>query len=67
MQDWEVIATEERAVRESLSDRVIELEDQLASQKDQYNHMAAEHEKQSSSMDGLQRALQEIQDGMCSW
>jgi hypothetical protein len=29
--------------------------------------MATEHEKQSSSMDGLQRALQEIQDGMCSW
>lgn len=66
MQDWEVIATEERAVRESLSDRVVELEDSLASRKEQYNRMAAEHEKQSSSMDGLQRALQEIQDGMCT-
>ncbi|KAA8910408.1 hypothetical protein FN846DRAFT_539826 [Sphaerosporella brunnea] len=62
MQDWEVIATEERAVRESLGDRVIELEDQLASQKQQYDRMAADYEKQSNSMDGLQRALQEIQD-----
>jgi chromosome segregation ATPase len=64
MQDWEVIATEERAVRESLSDRVIELEEHLATQKELYERMATDYEKQGSSMEGLQRALQEIQDGM---
>ena len=63
MQDWEVIATEERAVRESLSDRVVELEEQLAAQKDLYDRIAVDYEKNRSSVDGLQRALQEMQDG----
>ncbi|KAF8541365.1 putative Golgi matrix protein [Trichophaea hybrida] len=62
MQDWEVIATEERAVRESLSDRVVELEEHLTTQKELYDRMATDYEKQGSSMEGLQRALHEIQD-----
>lgn len=66
MQDWEVIATEERAVRESLSDRVVELEDSLAAQRNLYERMAADHHRQGSSMQGLQHALQEIQDGVPS-
>lgn len=64
MQDWEIIATEERAVRESLSDRVVELEENLTAQKEVYETMAIEYEKQGSSMNSLQNALQEIQEGM---
>ncbi|KAI5812572.1 putative Golgi matrix protein [Pyronema omphalodes] len=61
-QDWEVVAIEERAVRESLSDRIVELEEQLAVQKEVYEKVSGDYEKQSSSMEGLQRALQEIQE-----
>jgi chromosome segregation ATPase len=63
MQDWEVIAMEERSVRESLSGRVVELEELLVSQKTAYDQISSEYEKQESTMSGLQRALQEIQEG----
>jgi len=62
MQDWEVIAMEERSVRESLSDHVVGLEEQLTALKVSYNRVATDHDKQSSVIDGLQRALQELQD-----
>ncbi|KAL7273979.1 hypothetical protein RUND412_003140 [Rhizina undulata] len=61
-QDWEVIAMEERSVRESLSDRVIELEEQLANMKVLCEKVSSERDKESHTVDGLQRALQDIQD-----
>lgn len=64
MQDWEVLAMEERSVREGLSDRLAELEDQLSTQREAYERASAERDTQSLTVDGLQRALQEIQDGM---
>jgi len=63
MQDWEVLAMEERSLRENLGDRVTELEDQLNSQRDAYERVARERDDQNSTVDGLQRALQDIQDG----
>jgi chromosome segregation ATPase len=66
MQDWEVIAMEERSVRESLSDHVVGLEEQLTALKVSYDRVATDHEKQSSVIDGLQRALQELQNGACN-
>lgn len=63
MQDWEVLAMEERSVRESTAERVAELEDQLSAQRDAYEEAASERDSQSLTVDGLQRALQEIQDG----
>lgn len=63
MQDWEVLAMEERSLREGLSDRVAELEDQVSSQEDIYARAVAERDTQSTTVDGLQRALQEIQEG----
>lgn len=66
MQDWEVLAMEERSLRENLSDKVAELEDQLNAQRDAYERAASERDSQSQTVDGLQRALQEIQDGMPS-
>lgn len=62
MQDWEVLAMEERSIREGLNDRLSELEDQLSSQREEYDRAASERDTQSTTVDGLQRALQEIQD-----
>ncbi len=63
MQDWEVLAMEERSVRESTAERVAELEDQLSTQREAYEKAVSERDSQSLTVDGLQRALQEIQDG----
>lgn len=63
MQDWEVLAMEERALRQNLSDRVAELEEQLSSQQEAYEKAAAERDTLSQTVDGLQRALRDIQDG----
>jgi chromosome segregation ATPase len=62
MGDWEVLAMEERSIREGLADRVAELEDQLSAQKESYERAASERDSQSQAVDGLQRALQEIQE-----
>ncbi len=63
MQDWEVLAMEERSVREGLSDRVAELEEQHSSQREAYERVVSERDTQSTTVDGLQRALQDIQEG----
>jgi chromosome segregation ATPase len=62
MGDWEVLAMEERSIREGLADRVAELEDQLSTQKEAYERAASERDSQSHAVDGLQRALQGIQE-----
>jgi chromosome segregation ATPase len=64
MQDWEVLAMEERSIREGLGDRIAELEDQLDTQQQAYERAASERDDQSGTVDGLQRALQDIQEGM---
>ena len=63
MQDWEVVAMNERSLRETLGDRVTELEEQLSAQREAYEKAASERDSQSLTVDGLQRALQDIQDG----
>lgn len=63
MQEWEVLAREERAVRESITERVTDLEEQLSSQREAHERAASERDTQSLAVEGLQRALQEIQDG----
>lgn len=66
MQDWEILAMEERSIRENIAEKVADLEEQLSSQRESYERAAAERDSQSSTVDGLQRALQEIQDGSSS-
>lgn len=66
MHNWEVLAMEERSIRENLGEKVADLEEQLAGLKDAYDKATAENESQSSTVDGLQRALQEIQSGKIS-
>ena len=63
MQDWEVLAMDERSLRETLNDRVTELEEQLSAQREAYEKAASERDSQNLTVDGLQRALQDIQDG----
>ncbi|KAF8421918.1 hypothetical protein EV426DRAFT_535836 [Tirmania nivea] len=61
MQDWEVIAMEERSMRESLADRVVELEEQFTAYKTGYEKAVSERDRETATVDGLQRALREIQ------
>ena len=62
MQDWEVLAMEERSIREGLGERVAELEEQLAGHREAQARLETERNGQAVALDGLQRALQEIQD-----
>ncbi|KAK1995966.1 hypothetical protein LX36DRAFT_659078 [Colletotrichum falcatum] len=62
MGEWEVIAMEERSVKESLAEKVSELEEQVANLRDGYESAAAERDNQSQVIDNLQKALREIQD-----
>lgn len=63
MHNWEVLAMEERSIRETLGEKVVDLEEQLASLRDAYERTSDERDSQLSAVDGLQRALQEIQTG----
>lgn len=65
MQDWEILAMEERSIRESITEKVGDLEEQLSTQREAYERAVSERDAQSLTVDGLQRALQEIQEGSC--
>lgn len=62
MQDWEIVATDERSKREVQEERVQELEDRLENQRQAYDRARTEAETQSNTVDGLQRALRDLQD-----
>jgi len=62
MGDWEVLAMEERSIRESLTDRINDMEEQFSVQKEAYESAVVERDSQLQAVDGLQRALQEIQE-----
>ncbi|KAK7948239.1 uncharacterized protein PG986_009125 [Apiospora aurea] len=62
MGDWEVLAMEERSIRENLADKTSALEEQIASLRENYERAASERDIQSQAVDSLQRALQEIQE-----
>ncbi|KAL4959838.1 putative Golgi matrix protein [Aspergillus stella-maris] len=63
MHNWEVLAMEERSIRENLGEKIIDLEERLSTVKDAYEKVSAERDSQTATVDGLQRALQEIQTG----
>lgn len=62
MGEWEVIAMEERSMREGLEAKATDLEEQLANVREAYERVAEERNTQSQAIDGLQCALQEIQE-----
>ena len=63
MQDWEVLAMNERSLRENLAEREAEIKEQLESQREAYQKAARERDTNSEAVDGLQKALQEVQNG----
>ncbi|KYK58413.1 golgi matrix protein [Drechmeria coniospora] len=62
MGEWEVLAMEERSVKESMMDKVQELEEQMGALKRGYESAATERDSQSTLVDNLQNALREIQE-----
>jgi chromosome segregation ATPase len=62
MGDWEVLAMEERSMREGLTERVKDLEEQFIAQKEAYEEAVSERDSRSQALEGLQRALQEVQE-----
>ncbi|KAI1825677.1 hypothetical protein F4861DRAFT_160916 [Xylaria intraflava] len=62
MGDWEVLAMEERSIRESLTEKVTALEEQHEGLQENYEQAVSERDIQSQAVDSLQRALQEIQE-----
>ncbi|KAL3962277.1 hypothetical protein ACCO45_003800 [Purpureocillium lilacinum] len=62
MGEWEVLAMEERSIKESLADKVSELEEQVATLRQGYEGAAAERQSQATLVDNLQNALREIQE-----
>lgn len=62
MGEWEVIAMEERSLKESLSDKIQELEEQVLTLKRNYENAAMERDSQATLVDNLQNALKEIQE-----
>jgi hypothetical protein len=63
MHNWEILAMEERSIRENLGERVIELEEEVTNYKNAYEKASSDSNSQAVTVDGLQRALQEIQTG----
>ncbi|KAI1633950.1 hypothetical protein F4809DRAFT_652243 [Biscogniauxia mediterranea] len=62
MGDWEVLAMEERSIRESLAEKAAALEEQVSTLRESHDRVASERDSQSQAIDNLQRALQEIQE-----
>ena len=62
MGDWEVLAMEERSMREGLTERIADIEEQFSAQKEALEAAVSERNSQSQTVDGLQRALQEVQE-----
>lgn len=63
MQDWEVLAMNERSLRENLAEKETELREQLESLREDYEKSAKDCDTNSETVEGLQKALQEVQSG----
>ena len=64
MQDWEALALNERSLHDSLKERMAELEEQVNSLSEAYQKATSERDTNSQAVDGLHKALQEVQNGM---
>lgn len=62
MHDWEVLAMEERSIRRSAEEKATDLEEQVNHFRESFEKAASERDTQSLTVDGLQKALQEIQN-----
>ena len=64
MQDWEVLAMEERSIRENLAEKAAEFEEQVITLRESNQALEADRNTQNLNIDGLQRALRELQEGL---
>lgn len=62
MKEWEELANEERMLRKNLEDRVGDLEEEVGNQREGYERTREERDTQGQAVEGLQRALREIQE-----
>ncbi|PVI07997.1 hypothetical protein DM02DRAFT_550280 [Periconia macrospinosa] len=62
MQDWEVLAMNERSLRENLAEKESEMREQLESLREAYETAASDRDTNSQAVEGLQKALQEVQN-----
>jgi chromosome segregation ATPase len=62
MQDWEVLAMNERSIRENLAEKEAELRDQIESLREAYEKAARDRDTNNEAVEGLQKALQEVQN-----
>ena len=65
MQDWEVLAMNERSLRENMAEKDAELRDQLESMREEYERAARDRDTNNQAVEGLQKALQEVQNCEC--
>lgn len=61
MQDWEVLAMNERSLRENLAEKEAEMREQLDSLREAYEKAANDRDTNGQAVEGLQKALQEVQ------
>ncbi|KAI8934155.1 hypothetical protein NX059_008908 [Plenodomus lindquistii] len=61
MQDWEVLAMNERSLRENLAEKDAELREQLETMREEYERAARDRDTNNQAVEGLQKALQEVQ------
>ncbi|PFH56592.1 hypothetical protein XA68_16274 [Ophiocordyceps unilateralis] len=62
MGEWEVLAMEERSIKDSLVDKVSELEEQVLGLKEGYESASTERDNQTTLIENLQNAMREIQE-----
>ncbi|CAG9980591.1 unnamed protein product [Clonostachys byssicola] len=62
MGEWEVLAMEERTIKEDLQEKMADLEEQVVVLRTNYESTVEERESQSTLVTNLQNALREIQD-----
>lgn len=62
MNDWEVVALEERNKYTAMEDKVYDLEEQAQMLREQYQRAAADRDTQADAVDGLQRSLDDLQN-----
>jgi chromosome segregation ATPase len=61
MQDWEVLAMNERSLRENLTEKDAESREQLEALREEYEKATRDRDANSQTVEGLQKALQEVQ------
>jgi chromosome segregation ATPase len=64
MQDWEALALDERSLHNNLKEKMGDFEEELESLREAHKKAAAERDQNGDAVDGLQKALQRLQNGM---